>query len=68
MTPDGPPYLGTTSLTNLLLNIGQGSNGWTQACGCGRIVADILDGRVPDIDLGGLTIDSRGSVASGLRR
>lgn len=68
MTPDGPPYLGTTSLTNLLLNIGQGSNGWTQACGCGRIVADILDGRVPDIDLGGLTMDSRGSVASGLTR
>jgi D-amino-acid dehydrogenase len=68
MTPDGPPYLGTTSLTNLLLNIGQGSNGWTQACGCGRIVADILDGRVPDIDLGGLTMDSCSSVASGLRR
>jgi D-amino-acid dehydrogenase len=68
MTPDGPPYIGTTSLTNLLLNIGQGSNGWTQACGCGRIVADILDGRVPDIDLGGLTMDSRGSVSSGLRR
>jgi D-amino-acid dehydrogenase len=59
MTPDGPPYLGPTSLANLLLNVGQGSNGWTQACGCGRIIADIMDGRVPDIDLGGLTIDGR---------
>ena len=59
MTPDGPPYLGVTPLPNLLLNIGQGSNGWTQACGCGRIVADILDGRAPDIDLGGLTLARR---------
>jgi D-amino-acid dehydrogenase len=61
MTPDGPPYLGRTAFPNLLLNIGQGSNGWTQACGCGRIVADILDRRVPDIDLGGLTLDRRQS-------
>jgi D-amino-acid dehydrogenase len=64
MTPDGPPYLGATPLRNLLLNIGQGSNGWTQACGCGRIVADILDRRVPDIDLNGLTVASRGSASS----
>ncbi|WP_315836242.1 D-amino acid dehydrogenase [Bradyrhizobium prioriisuperbiae] len=59
MTPDGPPYLGTTPFRNLLLNIGQGSNGWTQACGSGRIVADIVDGRAPDIDLGGLTLAQR---------
>jgi D-amino-acid dehydrogenase len=64
MTPDGPPYLGATPLRNLLLNIGQGSNGWTQACGCGRIVAELLDRRVPDIDLSGLTMASRDSVSS----
>lgn len=57
MTPDGSPYLGATQYSNLLLNIGQGSNGWTQACGCGRIVADVIDGRMPEIDLDGLTLD-----------
>ena len=53
MTPDGPPYLGTTPVKNLFLNLGQGSNGWTQACGCGRIVADLVSGRAPEIDLDG---------------
>jgi D-amino-acid dehydrogenase len=57
MTPDGPPYLGRTPVGGLFLNVGQGSNGWTQACGCGRVVADIVSGRTPDIDLAGLTLD-----------
>lgn len=59
MTPDGPPYLGPTRFGNLLLNVGQGSNGWTQACGCGRIVADLVSAREPDIDLDGLTLHRR---------
>jgi D-amino-acid dehydrogenase len=57
MTPDGPPYLGSTGIANLFVNVGQGSNGWTQACGCGRIVADIVSGRDPDIDFEGFGID-----------
>ena len=57
MTPDGPPYLGATTFTNVFLNLGQGSNGWTQACGCGRVVADIISGRRPEIDLEGFGID-----------
>jgi D-amino-acid dehydrogenase len=59
MTPDGPPYLGGTPLRNLLLNVGQGSNGWTQACGCGRVVADLISARKPDVDLDGLTLAGR---------
>jgi D-amino-acid dehydrogenase len=59
MTPDGPPYLGVTPLRNLLLNVGQGSNGWTQACGCGRVVADLVSARKPDVDLDGLTLAGR---------
>ena len=62
MTPDGSPYLGRTPFTNLLLNVGQGSNGWTQACGCGRIVADLVSGRQPDINLDGMTLARRGSL------
>jgi D-amino-acid dehydrogenase len=57
MTPDGPPYLGATTFTNVFLNLGQGSNGWTQACGCGRVVADIVSGRRPEIDLEGFGVD-----------
>lgn len=53
MTPDGPPHLGRCRYDNLYLDVGQGSNGWTQACGCGRIVADLVSGRTPQIDLDG---------------
>jgi D-amino-acid dehydrogenase len=56
MTPDGPPYLGATTLANLFLNVGHGSNGWTQACGCGRIVADIVSGRRPELDMEGYEV------------
>lgn len=57
MTPDGPAVLGPTRYGNLYLNCGHGSNGWTQACGTGKIVADVVAGRRPDIDLEGLTAE-----------
>jgi D-amino-acid dehydrogenase len=57
MTPDGPPIIGRCRLTNLYLNTGQGHMGWTMAAGCGRIVADIIAGRRPALDIAGLTID-----------
>jgi D-amino-acid dehydrogenase len=57
MTPDGPPYLGRTPIAGLFLNVGQGSNGWTQACGCGQIIADLVSGQQPAIDLEGFGFD-----------
>ncbi|WP_107759529.1 D-amino acid dehydrogenase [Dickeya sp. Secpp 1600] len=59
MTPDGPGYVGATPVAGLFLACGQGSNGWTQAAGVGRIVADVVAGRTPDIDLDGLTLAHR---------
>ena len=56
MLPDGPPVLGATPVSNLYLNIGHGSTGWAMACGAARVVADIVTGRQPQIDLDGLTI------------
>jgi D-amino-acid dehydrogenase len=56
MLPDGPPVLGATPVSNLYLNIGHGSTGWAMACGAARVVADIVTGRPPQIDLDGLTI------------
>jgi D-amino-acid dehydrogenase len=51
MTPDGPPLIGRTELSNLYLNTGHGTLGWTMACGSGKVLADIISSRVPDIDV-----------------
>lgn len=67
MTPDGPPILGPTRWRGLFLNSGHGSNGWTQACGTSRIVADLVCGRTPEIDLDGLTGERYGIGAPTLR-
>ncbi len=56
MTPDGPPLLGATPVKRLFLNLGHGSTGWAMACGCGRVVADLVAGRDPEIPLEGLTL------------
>lgn len=57
MTPDGTPIIGPTRYDNLFLNTGHGTLGWTMACGSGRVVADVVLGRRPEIDMEGLTID-----------
>jgi D-amino-acid dehydrogenase len=56
MTPDGPPVIGATRFANLHLNTGHGTLGWTMACGSGRVLADMLSGRKPDIDTSELAI------------
>ena len=56
MTPDGTPIVGPTPIDNLLLATGHGTLGWTMAAGTGRVIADIVSGRQPDIDIGGLTM------------
>ncbi len=55
MTPDGPPIIGGTRYQNLWINTGQGHMGWTMACGSGRIIADLIDGKKPDIDVSGFS-------------
>ncbi len=57
MTPDGTPVVGATRFPNLFLATGHGTLGWTMAPGTGRLIADIVSGRKPAIDLEGLTID-----------
>jgi D-amino-acid dehydrogenase len=56
MTPDGTPIVGPTPLTNLYLATGHGTLGWTMAAGTGRVIADLISGRKPEIDLDGLTM------------
>lgn len=57
MTPDGPPVIGPTQYANLHLNTGHGTLGWTMSSGSGRVLADMLSGRKPDIDVSELTVD-----------
>jgi len=54
MTPDGPPIIGASRYPNLYLNTGHGTLGWTMACGSGRVLADIISGRKPEIDVSAL--------------
>jgi D-amino-acid dehydrogenase len=56
MTPDGPPLLGPTPYPNLTLATGHGTLGWTMAAGTGRVIADLLSGRKPEVSLDGLTL------------
>jgi D-amino-acid dehydrogenase len=56
MTPDGPPVIGATRYSNLYLNTGHGTLGWTMACGSGRVLADLLSGRKPEIDTAELAL------------
>ena len=56
MTPDGPPVIGATRYANLHLNTGHGTLGWTMACGSGRVLADLLSGREPEIDAAVLAV------------
>lgn len=50
MTPDGTPVVGRSPIPNLYLNTGHGTLGWTMSCGSGRVLADIISGRAPEIE------------------
>jgi len=55
-TPKGTPILGTSPFANLYLNAGHGALGWTLACGCAKVVSDMVSGNRPAIALEGLTL------------
>jgi D-amino-acid dehydrogenase len=60
MTPDGTPIIGPTRYANLLVATGHGTLGWTMAAGTGRVVADLVSGRKPEIDVGELAMSRYG--------
>jgi len=57
MTPDGPPFIGRSRFGNLYLNTGHGTLGWTMSCGSGRVLADLISGRTPEVDPAALALD-----------
>lgn len=49
-TPSNVPIIGRSRIRNLFLNTGHGTLGWTLACGSGRALADLVNGRAPEVD------------------
>ena len=49
-TPSNVPVIGRTRFSNLFLNTGHGTLGWTLACGSGKALADLVSGRKPEVD------------------
>jgi D-amino-acid dehydrogenase len=60
MTPDGTPLVGPTFMPNLWLATGHGTLGWTMAAGTARVMADLIGGRKPEIEMEGLTVGRYG--------
>ncbi|MBN3791305.1 D-amino acid dehydrogenase [Burkholderia sp. Ac-20353] len=56
MTPDGTPIVGRTTLSNLFLNTGHGTLGWTMSCGSGQLLADLISGKKPAIQADDLSV------------
>lgn len=50
LTPSNVPYIGKSRYANLFLNTGHGTLGWTMGCGSGRAIAEIVSGRIPEVD------------------
>ena len=63
MTPDSTPIIGATRFSNLFLNTGHGTLGWTMACGSGKLISDLVLNHKPDINTEGLSIQRYPSVA-----
>jgi len=53
VSPAGTPIVGPAQVKGLWVNAGHGHLGWTLACGSGRVVADMISGRKPEIGLPG---------------
>ena len=50
MTPDGAPIISGTKYSNLFINTGHGSLGWSLSCASGHMIADLVAGRSPRVD------------------
>jgi D-amino-acid dehydrogenase len=56
MTPDGTPIVGRTPISNLFLNTGHGTLGWTMSCGSAQMLADLMSARRPAIPFDDLSV------------
>ena len=47
-TPSNVPLIGRTKISNLYMNTGHGTLGWTMGVGSGKALADLIAGRRPE--------------------
>jgi D-amino-acid dehydrogenase len=52
----GTPIVGRTPVSNLFLNTGHGTLGWTMSCGSGQLLADLMSGKQPAIQSDDLSV------------
>ena len=53
VTPTGTPVLDRSPIPNLFIAAGHGHLGWTLGCGSGQVVADMVAGKEPPVDVSG---------------
>ena len=51
-TPTNIPIIGKTSIDKLWVNAGHGTLGWTHGAGSGKALAELIDGKTPEIACG----------------
>ncbi|MFM8900744.1 MAG: D-amino acid dehydrogenase [Burkholderiales bacterium] len=51
-TPTNIPYIGRSAVPNLWVNAGHGTLGWTHGAGSGRALAELMNGRHPQLSFG----------------
>ncbi|MDB5820214.1 MAG: amino acid dehydrogenase [Rhizobacter sp.] len=49
-TPTNIPYIGRSRISNLWVNAGHGTLGWTHGAGSGRALAELMSGKQPAMD------------------
>ena len=54
MLPDNAPLLGASPEKNIFLNVAHAEYGWSMTLGSAKVVADMVSGIVPEINLDGL--------------
>ncbi|HSG22806.1 MAG TPA: FAD-dependent oxidoreductase, partial [Azonexus sp.] len=47
-TPSNVPIIGRSRYSNLWLNTGHGTLGWTMSCGSASALADLMSGKRPE--------------------
>lgn len=50
LTSDGLPLIGASSTPGIWFNLAHGGNGWGNACGSARLLADLISLKKPEID------------------
>lgn len=56
MLPDGPPLVSACGHSGLWLNLGHGASGWALSCGSARVLADLIRGSTPELDVSGFSV------------